>query len=89
MTDDFNFDVTTRHREQRCLHCGKKLDSASGSASPEPGDISICIGCGGVLIFGDDCLMRLPTAKEEADALSDDRVQQIRIALREVKARSN
>jgi hypothetical protein len=42
-----------------CPHCGKRLDRATAAdpadkVPPEPGSLSICIGCGAVLIFGAD-----------------------------------
>ena len=38
-----------------CPYCGYKLNDATGvddsSSVPRPGDISVCLDCGGVLLF--------------------------------------
>jgi hypothetical protein len=39
-----------------CPHCGRAVDAASiddGSGEPPgPGDVSICLGCGKIMLFG-------------------------------------
>lgn len=51
-----------------CPYCGKTLDAATpafdDSAKPKPGDISICIGCGGSLVFANDMSLREMTQRE-------------------------
>lgn len=49
-----------------CAHCGYESDRAATESGekPEPGDISICLGCGGVNFFGPDLTQRKPTALE-------------------------
>jgi len=59
----------TDHRTEptRCPYCGHTLDCASseqGGDKPEPGDVSICLGCAGLLVFGDDGRTRKPTGSE-------------------------
>ena len=41
---------------QKCPHCGKRIDRALGKEEhqPAPGDVSICLGCLGVIKFGED-----------------------------------
>ena len=42
-----------------CPYCGHFLDDATGTQdkqTPEPRDLSVCIGCGGVLQYDDDLL---------------------------------
>lgn len=38
-----------------CPYCGEEMDCATGAddqtAIPEAGDLSVCFGCGGVLVF--------------------------------------
>jgi hypothetical protein len=49
-----------------CPKCEKRCDSATPlgrSFVPKPGDISVCLGCGLVLIFGPD--LRLGRASKE------------------------
>lgn len=54
-----------------CPSCGKTLDRASagdGAPEPEPGDLSVCLGCGTALVFDDTRRLRAMT-KTELDAL--------------------
>lgn len=57
-----------------CPHCGKLNDEhdclSSPGSTPEPGDITICIGCGGWAIFTKDAL-RLPTLAETFTIMMD------------------
>jgi len=45
-----------------CPHCGYGFDRASVAEGekkePRPGDISMCISCGGFLVFTDDIRVR-------------------------------
>ena len=54
--------MTTRLFESECLGCGKLLGAAADptddDAVPEPGDITICIGCGYLMVFADDLTFR-------------------------------
>lgn len=50
-----------------CPYCGKVNDLASsfkGKEKPEPGDISICIKCAGILVFDEELRIRRPTDSE-------------------------
>jgi hypothetical protein len=40
--------------------------SAEDGAVPTPGDISVCLNCGQILVFGDDLIQRMPTEEELA-----------------------
>ena len=54
--------------ECHCPVCDKKIDAASNlydeSERPFPGDVSVCIQCGTILVFDFDLTMRLPTEEE-------------------------
>ena len=61
--------------EVACPFCGHLLDMAMCSpstpeATPSPGDLSLCINCGGLTIFTEDMGMRVPTDAEMAQAMS-------------------
>lgn len=47
--------TTTHLQESRCPACRKALDAATAidapTAKPKPGDVSLCFGCGTVLVF--------------------------------------
>jgi len=51
-----------------CPTCGKENDSASclqdESADPSPGDFTVCIGCGEILVFTEKLTTRVPTISE-------------------------
>jgi len=73
-----------------CLNCGKLLDAATGvleygfDATPDPGDLTVCIACGHLMAFGDDLQLRDLTAEEMKDAAGDRRI----IAIQEARART-
>jgi hypothetical protein len=58
----------TPTRRFRCLGRRKKLDTASdidGDDQPKPGNLTICLDCGHVMVFGDDMWPRNPTREEQ------------------------
>lgn len=55
--------------EQHCPHCSKLIDltgqlTADPEMQPQPGDYSVCFGCGGVLVFETGFRLRMPTPDE-------------------------
>lgn len=61
-----------------CPHCGKKLDSVSDiedeeSVTPMPGDVSLCFGCTGILVFDQLLRPRKPTKAELKEIRQDRR----------------
>jgi hypothetical protein len=64
-----------RHRASECPTCGKTLDvthSRVEQPSPQAGDFTICLGCGSVLRFDSELLLR---AVAEAEIPDDVRIQ--------------
>lgn len=61
-----------------CPHCGYPIDRASsakgGANAPRPGDLSICLACAGILIFGDDLRSRALNDSELAELDPRDRM---------------
>lgn len=51
----------------KCADCGKDLDMTSGAINqiPRGVDISVCIGCGGIMVFVDSMTLRGATAEEQ------------------------
>ena len=50
-----------------CQNCGTKCDGATGlkdDECPSPGDYSICVYCGHLMIFSDGLVLRNPTDEE-------------------------
>jgi hypothetical protein len=67
-----------------CPYCGKKFDLTSdleGENTPEPGNITICLGCAGVLIFGDNMEPKKPDPEELKEFLKIPEVNRIRKAV--------
>jgi len=60
---------TIRHEQKPCPTCNKPLDASSQvgddpSQSPCPGDYTVCLYCGSLLIFREDLHLEKPTKKE-------------------------
>ena len=67
---------TTRMPDDKCSYCGKLFTQAAAahwnpSSLPEPGSVSICVGCGSLHVFGDDLHLRRPTEEELAVMKAD------------------
>ena len=75
--------------ESRCTACGHFLDRAGGvdnnDRKPKPGDVSICIECGHIMVFGDDMQLRDPTGEEMYEIAGDKDVLAAQRALAELK----
>jgi hypothetical protein len=59
-----------------CAHCGALLDGASTTfpdprLAPRPGDVTFCLGCGGLLMFGPGLRVRLPGPGELEAAIAE------------------
>lgn len=60
--------METRTPESKCPVCGHILDAATsinGEFEPRPGDVTLCVQCGEILIFNKDLRGRIPTAEEK------------------------
>jgi hypothetical protein len=67
--------------ESRCPACQRTLDAATdilGQATPEPGDLSVCVYCSVVLTFNTDLTLR-SLRQAEFDALSEELRAQLRV----------
>ena len=53
-------------KPQKCVRCKKKINRLTGlqARHPDEGDISICVGCGAVMIFTAEKTLRRPTPEE-------------------------
>jgi hypothetical protein len=63
--------------EMRCTNCGKTVTHAAGintDVCPVPGDGSICIDCGHLMIWNENLELRNPTDKEILDFAGDPRL---------------
>lgn len=56
--------VETRTPVSPCPSCGAKNNAASGTGTPGPGDVSICLYCGHISLFADDLTLRPATDEE-------------------------
>jgi len=58
---------STRIRPRRCLNCSHEMDVAtcvSGAHAPKPGDVTICISCGHIMVFDKRLRFRNPMPSE-------------------------
>jgi hypothetical protein len=61
--------VTSTDTSDRCPMCGRLSTAAtsvdrSADPRPTPGDVSLCFGCGEILVYGDDLKLRAPELEE-------------------------
>lgn len=73
-----------------CLGCGKINDAASvvekhSMDKPGPGDVTVCIHCGHIMIFAHDLTVRNPTDAEIRLIAGDRRILAIQRARKKVK----
>lgn len=51
----------------KCPHCAYGAECATGvrtDATPKPGSINLCFGCGELSLFDDELKLRMPTVTE-------------------------
>ena len=64
-----------------CTACGKRVDAASclreDDAYPEPGDATVCLECGHLMIFTDGLGLRDPNAAEAHDLAGNKQLLEI------------
>jgi hypothetical protein len=72
-----------------CCECKRMVDHCTPASEPnivpEPGDTTLCIGCGAVNVFTDDLTLRAPTDEEMSAALAEPIIQMARRAIFVVK----
>ena len=59
-----------RITESKCPECEEVLDGCSGvnhNNQPKSGDVTICIKCTNIAVFGNDLTLRKPSKKELAE----------------------
>jgi hypothetical protein len=67
----------TQMRPTTCTNCRKVVDAASGvatDAKPDPGDFTICLACGHLMVFADDLTLRDLNDDEIVEIAGDRRV---------------
>jgi hypothetical protein len=58
----------------RCFGCDRVLDAASntiGESMPKPGNITVCLDCGHIMVFGDNLQLRNPNDQEILEIAGD------------------
>jgi hypothetical protein len=65
-----------RIRRNTCLACGQLI-----VARPHKGDVTVCLACGHVMVFGRRAVLRNPTLAEQAKIDADPRVQVMLMAV--------
>ncbi len=84
-----NFGTETKLEGNRCPFCGKLTDYALGPASPQPGDVSVCMSCRNVNVFDEKMGLRKPTAEEACELAADLRIQEVKKAIKTIRAKFN
>jgi hypothetical protein len=66
-----------------CLGCGQLLDASTcvgEDAGPTEGDVTVCLACGHIMVFGRNLVLRNPSDDEIADIAGDERVLEVQRA---------
>jgi predicted RNA-binding Zn-ribbon protein involved in translation (DUF1610 family) len=76
-----------------CPHCGDDMDRVSGVRNgqpilPKPGDLGLCLSCGGWLVFAEELgKTRVPNAAETLEIGASRVMQEAHAAWRRMRAR--
>jgi hypothetical protein len=75
--------------KSNCPTCGKAFNAATNALdddeTPEPGDWTMCLGCGEVLAFDATLKPRALTEAEQREAAADPRIRKLQHAHRVMK----
>lgn len=82
--------TTTSVKPDVCPYCSHELDTVTSApmnpeATPQEGDITICIECVNVLVFKENLTVRKPTLAEAFVAMAMPEVLLIRHAINRLK----
>lgn len=69
--------ISHPHEPLACLNCGKLLDRAMGvgtGTKPEPGSVTMCLGCGHVQAYNEEMKFRELTDEEIVEVAGDKRL---------------
>ncbi|MGE5510278.1 MAG: hypothetical protein ACM31O_03390 [Bacteroidota bacterium] len=83
------FDVETAIPMSVCCECGSSFDLASGPATPQPGDFTLCIRCGSLNVLDEELRLRAPTREEMLSAAANSELQRLRRTICEVQAQAS
>jgi hypothetical protein len=79
--------IITRLPTDMCPSCSERLDAASGTELPRPGDFSVCFECGEVLRFTDALGVVAAGAAELERELLPWQLRQLRGMQRDIRER--
>lgn len=82
-----NLDIDTDTPDLVCVECRYAADRTAGPRKPEPGDMTLCCGCGSLNIFTEDMRWRRPNDEEFFEAAAHSELQAARRAIIEMNAR--
>jgi hypothetical protein len=77
---------TTEIEQDPCPFCGHMLDRVTAGpenpeAVPQEGDFTLCIQCGGLLVFDERVRVRPPTNEEQVEAMTYPEVVRVMTAI--------
>lgn len=83
---------TTRTPPSHCLDCGYAINAGSPTpdfpnASPEPGDVAICLKCAHLMVYADDLTVRALTGDEVVEVAGDPEIVRAVNAIAELNKR--
>ena len=82
MTISARYDTKHRVPASRCPCCGLLNDGASGGPTkPEPGDLTVCIGCAAMLQFGQTLELERLSRPEFEELPAEAQHELLRVAL--------
>lgn len=82
-------DGITRIPEHRCPYCSHQLSAIAElkpQGAPNPGDVTVCINCAGLLVLNDNLQARRPTMDELGQIANSEDWPEIARTVRSVKA---
>ena len=88
-THNNGVEATENPSKPNCPKCGHSLEKQSGPGRPKADDLSICAGCGVILVFDPDLKLRSVTDGELANIPTDLLGRISAVSARIVEARRN
>lgn len=82
--------LSTEMPKDKCPFCDYKVDCASaikGKNKPSEGDVSLCLSCAQILIFGKGLKLRVPTQEEYIEASNMKSLKEMQVAIRKIDRR--
>lgn len=84
--NSFSEAVIARTDPTKCTECGYTLNAHTSADQsdiiPEAGDVSVCLSCSKIMIYGNGLVLREPTSEEKVKLSNDETLQKVVAAIR-------